>query len=251
VSLHIGVISLFPEMLDALRCGGITARALEKGLFKLSTWNPRDFTQNKNRRLDDRPYGGGPGMVMQVQPLRATIKAALSTMGSSTRVIYLSPQGRRLDQDGVRTLLNNKKILFISGRYEGIDERIIEQDIDEQWSIGEYVLSGGELPAMVIIDAMIRQLPGALGHKDSATEDSFYNGLLDYPHYTRPEEIDGQKVPSVLLSGNHSEIARWRKKQALGKTWINYPALLEKIDLNLEQQTLLNEFIKQQEIKAK
>ncbi len=252
--MHIGVISLFPEMLDALRCGGITARALENGLFTLSTWNPRDFTHNKHRRVDDRPYGGGPGMVMQVEPLRATIKAALSTMGNDTRVIYLSPQGRRLDQDGVHSLLNNKKLLFISGRYEGIDERIIEQDIDEQWSIGDYVLSGGELPAMVIIDALIRQLPGALGHKDSATEDSFYNGLLDYPHYTRPEEIDGQKVPAVLLSGNHCEIARWRKKQALGKTWSRYPALLEKIHLNLEQQTLLNEFItetNQREIKSK
>jgi tRNA (guanine37-N1)-methyltransferase len=230
-------------MLDALRCGGITARALETGLLKLSTWNPRDFTHNKHRRVDDRPYGGGPGMVMQVEPLRATIQAAISTMGNETRVIYLSPQGQRLDQDGVRTLLNNNKILFISGRYEGIDERIIERDIDEEWSIGDYVLSGGELPAMVIIDALIRQLPGALGHKDSAIEDSFYNGLLDYPHYTRPEEIDGQQVPAVLLSGNHCEIARWRKKQALGKTWLRYPALLEKIDLNFEQQTLLNEFI--------
>jgi tRNA (guanine37-N1)-methyltransferase len=241
-------------MFDALRCGGITARALEKGLFKLSTWNPRDFTHNKYCRVDDRPYGGGPGMVMQVQPLRATIKAALSIMGNDTRVIYLSPQGRRLDQSGVNNLLNNKELLLISGRYEGIDERIIEQDIDEQWSIGDYVLSGGELPAMVIIDALIRQLPGALGHKDSATEDSFYNGLLDYPHYTRPEKIDGQKVPSVLLSGNHCEIARWRKKQALGKTWSRYPALLEKLDLNLEQQTLLNEFItetNQKEIKLK
>ncbi len=256
MSLQIGVISLFPEMLEALHCGGITARALKKGIIKLSTWNPRDFTQNKHRRVDDRPYGGGPGMVMQVEPLRATIKAALNTMGNDTRVIYLSPQGQRLDQAGIRTLLNNKKMLFISGRYEGIDERLIERDIDEQWSIGDYVLSGGELPAMVIIDALVRQLPGALGHKDSAIEDSFYNGLLDYPHYTRPEEIDGQKVPAVLLSGNHSEIARWRKKQALGKTWLRNPSLLEKIELNLEQQTLLNEFITetnqtQREIKSK
>ena len=242
--MHIGVISLFPEMLDALRCGGVTARALKNGLLKLSVWNPRDFTQDKHRCVDDRPYGGGCGMVMQVQPLRATIQAARTKMGTDTRVIYLSPQGRRLEQAGVHKLLNYNNLLMLSGRYEGIDERLIEQDIDEEWSIGDYVLSGGELAAMVIIDVLVRQLPEALGHEDSAAEDSFYAGLLDYPHYTRPEKIDGQKVPAVLLSGNHAEIARWRHKQALGRTWSRYPALLEKLNLTPEQKALLNEYIR-------
>ncbi|MCK5521660.1 MAG: tRNA (guanosine(37)-N1)-methyltransferase TrmD [Thiomargarita sp.] len=240
--MHIGVITLFPEMLDALRCS-ITGRALEKGLLKLSVWNPRDFTQDKHHCVDDRPYGGGPGMVMQVQPLRATIQTATTAMGTDTRVIYLSPQGRRLDQAGVQVLLKYQRLLLVAGRYEGIDERLIERDIDEEWSIGDYVLSGGELAAMVIIDVLTRHLPGALGHKDSAAEDSFYAGLLDYPHYTRPEEIDGQKVPTVLLSGNHAEIARWQHKQALGRTWARHPALLEKLSLSLEQKALLNQFI--------
>ena len=244
--MHIGVISLFPEMLDALQCGGVTARALEKGLLKLSIWNPRDFTTDKHRRVDDRPYGGGPGMVMQVQPLRATIKAAKMAMGTDTRVIYLSPQGHRLDQHGIQVLLNYQRMLMVAGRYEGVDERLIEQDIDEEWSIGDYVLSGGELAAMVIIDALTRFLPGVLGHQESAIQDSFYDGLLDYPHYTRPDEIDGQRVPTVLLSGNHAEIARWRHKQALGRTGCRYPALLEKLHLTPEQKVLLNEFINEQ-----
>ncbi|HAI70561.1 MAG TPA: tRNA (guanosine(37)-N1)-methyltransferase TrmD [Gammaproteobacteria bacterium] len=244
--MHIGLITLFPEMLDTLRCGGITARALEKGLLKLSTWNPRDFTQDKHRCVDDRPYGGGPGMVMQVQPLRAAIQAGVATLGPGTRVIYLSPQGRRLDQAGVQILLNYQRLLLVAGRYEGIDERVIERDIDEEWSIGDYVLSGGELAAMVMIDALIRLLPGALGHEASATEDSFYAGLLDHPHYTRPEEIDGQTVPAVLLSGHHAEIVRWRQKQALGCTWARHPELLEKLSLTPEQETLLNEFIVEQ-----
>jgi len=240
--MHIGVITLFPEMLDALHCGGITARASEKGLLKISTWNPRDFTQDKHRCVDDRPYGGGPGMVIQVQPLRAAIRTAVTTMGHDTRVIYLSPQGRRLDQAGVQRLLNYQRFILVSGRYEGVDERLIEQDIDEEWSIGDYVLSGGELAAMVIIDAVTRWLPGALGHQESAIEDSFYNGLLDYPHYTRPEEIDGQRVPAILLSGHHAEIARWRQKQALGRTWQRYPELLEKLELTAVQKMLLDEF---------
>lgn len=248
--MHIGVVTLFPEMLEALRCGGVTARALEKGLLKLSSWNPRDFTTNKHGCVDDRPYGGGPGMVIQVQPLRAAIQAAVTTMGNDTRVIYLSPQGRRLDQAGVQILLDYQRLLLVSGRYEGIDERLIEQDIDEEWSIGDYVLSGGELAAMVIIDALTRWLPGTLGHEKSATEDSFYTGLLDYPHYTRPEEIDGQRVPTVLLSGNHAEIARWRQKQALERTWNRYPKLLEKLNLTTEQKALLDEFFADQKIKG-
>ncbi len=202
--MHIGVITLFPQMLDALRCGGITARALERGLLQLSTWNPRDFTHNKHRRVDDRPYGGGPGMVMQVQPLRTAIQMAVSVLGQDTHVIYLSPQGRRFDQTGVQTLLNYPRLLMVAGRYEGIDERLIEQDIDEEWSIGDYVLSGGELAAMVIIDALIRWLPQALGHQESATTDSFYNGLLDHPHYTRPEELAGQNRHTAAIKPEKS-----------------------------------------------
>jgi tRNA (guanine37-N1)-methyltransferase len=182
-------------------------------------------------------------MVMQVQPLRATIRAAVATMGEDTRVVYLSPQGRRLEQSNVQRLLDYQRILMVAGRYEGIDERLIDRDIDEEWSIGDYVLSGGELPAMVIIDALARWLPGALGHEQSAAQDSFYAGLLDYPHYTRPDEIDGQPVPAVLLSGNHAEIARWRHQQALGRTWKRHPELLEKLQLTPEQQALLNEFV--------
>jgi tRNA (guanine37-N1)-methyltransferase len=241
--VNIGVITLFPQMFDALRCGGITARALDRELLTLSLWNPRDFTDNKHGCVDDRPYGGGPGMVMQVQPLRAAIQAAVAALGTDTRVVYLSPQGRRLDHAGVQILLQYNPLLLIAGRYEGIDERIIAHDIDEEWSIGDYVLSGGELPAMVLIDALIRYLPGALGDEDSVTEDSFCHGLLDYPHYTRPEDIDEQTVPAVLLSGNHAHIARWRYKQALGRTWYKRPDLLKKMILSAEQQLLLEEFI--------
>ncbi|MDM8568501.1 tRNA (guanosine(37)-N1)-methyltransferase TrmD [Thiotrichales bacterium HSG1] len=230
--MHIGIVSIFPEMFTTLTCGGITARALKRKLFKLSIWNPRDFTNDKNRRVDDRPYGGGPGMVLQVQPLRKAISSAVDNIGIGTKVIYLSPQGRRLDQTGIHTLLNYQNMVLVAGRYEGIDERLIEQDVDELWSIGDYVLSGGELAAMVIIDALVRQLPQALGHEESAKEESFYAGLLDHPHYTRPEEIDGQKVPPVLLSGDHAKIAEWRRQQALERTKIRHPELLDKLTLS-------------------
>lgn len=246
--MHIGVITLFPEMFEALYCGGITARALDKGILTLDLWNPRDFTTDNYRQVDDRPYGGGPGMVMLVPPLRAAIQAARATLGPETRVIYLSPQGRRLDQAGTDRLLNYSKLLLVAGRYEGIDERLIEQDIDEEWSIGDYVLSGGELAAMVIIDVLTRRLPGALGHDQSAAQDSFYTGLLDCPHYTRPEELDGQVVPAILLTGHHAEIERFRHKQALGRTWLKRPDLLEKVTLTATQQALLNEFINEQRI---
>ena len=253
--MQIGVITLFPEMFDTLRVGGITGRALNRGLLSLKLWNPRDFTDNKHRRVDDRPYGGGAGMVMQVQPLRSTITAAVTEMGADTHVIYLSPQGRRLDQAGVQRLLDYPRLLLLAGRYEGIDERIITHDIHEEWSIGDYVLSGGELAAMVMIDALTRWLPEALGDAESACADSFYAGLLDYPHYTRPESIEGateQDVPAVLLNGNHAEIDRWRRKQALGRTWQKRPDLLEKLDLSAEQKKLLAEFInelKQEDMK--
>ncbi|WP_353571693.1 tRNA (guanosine(37)-N1)-methyltransferase TrmD [Candidatus Albibeggiatoa sp. nov. BB20] len=241
--MHIGVITLFPEMFAALRCGGIVARALERELLELSLWNVRDYSQDKHRRVDDRPYGGGAGMVMQVQPVRDCIQAAQSQFQSKPKVIYLSPQGRCLNQSGITELSQHKNLLLISGRYEGIDERIVEHDIDEEWSIGDYVLSGGELAAMVMIDALTRHIPGALGHKNSAIEDSFYQGLLDYPHYTRPEVIDNQAVPAVLLEGHHQAIERWRHKQALGRTWQKRPDLLEKLELTANQQALLDEFI--------
>lgn len=241
--MHIGVITLFPEMFATLRCGGIVARALERKLLQLSLWNIRDYSQDKHRRVDDRPYGGGVGMVMQVQPLRDCIQAARKQFQSQPKVIYLSPQGRCLDQAGVQALSQQKHLLFISGRYEGIDERVLQHDIDEEWSIGDYVLSGGELAAMVMIDALTRHIPGALGHENSAVEDSFYQGLLDYPHYTRPEVIDEQTVPNVLLAGHHQAIENWRRKQALGRTWQKRPDLLEKLELTLDQQALLDEFI--------
>lgn len=249
--MQIGIITLFPEMFQALQCGGITARALEHGLLQLHFWNPRDFTTNKHRCVDDRPYGGGPGMVMQVQPVRAAIQAAKTVLGAMTKVIYLSPQGQRLEQKGVDYLGQQQNFILLAGRYEGIDERIISNDVDEEWSIGDYVVSGGELPAMVIIDALVRHLPGALGHQDSAAEDSFFNGLLDYPHYSRPEVIDNEAVPEVLLTGNHAEIARWRLKQALGRTWHRRPDLLEKLCLTAKQQQLLNEFISDNEDKIR
>ncbi|MCK5720103.1 MAG: tRNA (guanosine(37)-N1)-methyltransferase TrmD [Thiomargarita sp.] len=244
--MHIGIITLFPEMFTALHQGGVTRRALKKDLLELSLWNPRDFTLDKHCSVDDRPYGGGPGMLMQVQPLRSAIQTAMQTMDVNTRVIYLSPQGRKLDQTGVEKLVSYQNFLLVAGHYEGVDERILEHDIDEEWSIGDYVLSGGELAAMVIIDAVSRYLPNALGHEQSAKEDSFYTGLLDYPHYTRPEEIEEQKVPAVLLSGNHAAIARWRQKQALGRTWERRQDLLKKYPLNPIQKTLLTEFIEEQ-----
>jgi tRNA (guanine37-N1)-methyltransferase len=242
--MRVVAVTLFPEMFAALRAGGITARALERGLLRVDTCNPRDFSQDKkHHRVDDRPYGGGPGMVMQVQPLRAAIAWARQDLAGNCRVIYLSPQGRRLDQAGVESLLGYGQLVLVAGRYEGIDERVVERDIDEEWSIGDYVLSGGELPAMVLIDALARLIPGALGHAESASGDSFYHGLLDSPHYTRPEDYHGQRVPDVLLQGHHADIARWRMKQALGRTWLRRPDLLEKRALDQEQQNLLNEFI--------
>jgi len=250
--LQIEVITLFPEMVNTVTEYGITSRAVKRGLLKVNTWNPRDYTSDNHRTVDDRPYGGGPGMVMMVEPLSAAIKNARGEFepGNTPRVIHLSPQGRKLDQKGVMELAQQQHLILIAGRYEGIDERVIDKEVDEEWSIGDYVLSGGELPAMVLIDVLTRTLPGALGHEDSASEDSFFNGLLDYPHYTRPEEIglgknDGQQVPDVLLSGNHEDIRRWRLQQALGRTWLRRPELLESLELDEEQQVLLESFKKE------
>lgn len=245
VPLKIGVISLFPDMFSAVTDYGVTGRAIKEGLLEVSVWNPRDFTHDRHRTVDDRPYGGGPGMLMMVQPLVDAIEAAKNDLGQDTPVIYLSPQGQKLDHKGVQSLSGNDRMVLIAGRYEGIDERVIEKYVDAQWSIGDYVLSGGELPAMVLIDAISRLVPGVLGHRDSAEEDSFANGLLDCPHYTRPEVYNEQQVPSVLLSGNHDKIRRWRLQQSLGRTWLQRPELIKDLALTDEQEALLSEFIEQ------
>lgn len=240
--MWIGIISLFPEMFRAITEYGVIGRAVKNGLLNIQCWDPRDYTHDRHRTVDDRPYGGGPGMLMMVQPLRDAIHAAKSEIGEDAKVIYLSPQGRKLNQQGVCQLTVNKKLILVCGRYEGIDERIIETEIDEEWSIGDYVLSGGELPAMVMIDSISRFIPGVLGHHASAEEDSFMTGLLDCPHYTRPEVLEGMEVPGVLLSGNHAEIERWRRKQSLGRTWLRRPELLTSLALTDEQRMLLAEF---------
>ncbi|MFS1563355.1 MAG: tRNA (guanosine(37)-N1)-methyltransferase TrmD [Candidatus Arsenophonus phytopathogenicus] len=240
--MWIGIISLFPEMFRAITEYGVIGRAVKNGLLNIQCWDPRDYTHDRHRTVDDRTYGGGPGMLMMVQPLRDAIHAAKSEIGEDAKVIYLSPQGRKLNQQGVCQLTANKKLILVCGRYEGIDERIIETEIDEEWSIGDYVLSGGELPAMVMIDSISRFIPGVLGHHASAEEDSFMTGLLDCPHYTRPEVLEGMEVPSILLSGNHAEIERWRRKQSLGRTWLRRPELLTSLALTDEQRMLLAEF---------
>lgn len=244
--MRVDVITLFPEMVRVCASHGVQGRAIENGLLELQTWNPRDYTADRHRGVDDRPYGGGPGMVMQVQPLRAAIQAARET-ATAAPLIYLSPQGARFDQRKAQQLAGLERIILLAGRYEGVDERIIDLEVDEELSVGDYVLSGGELPALTVMDAVTRLLPGALGDADSAQEDSFMDGLLDYPHYTRPEEIDGLRVPDELIGGNHADIRRWRSKQALGRTWRRRPDLLETLQLDKEQQVLLNEFINEYE----
>lgn len=243
--MQIDVVTLFPEMLNAVSQSGISGRAVEQGLVKLASWNPRDYATDKHRTVDDRPYGGGPGMVMMVEPLRSAIRAAREKAPPAAPVIHLSPQGRVLDQAGLQELAQLPGMILVASRYEGVDERLLESEIDQEWSIGDYVLSGGELAAMVIIDGVTRLLPGALGHEDSAQQDSFSEGLLDYPHFTRPEEIDGLVVPEVLRSGDHAAIQRWRQKQALGRTWLRRPELLENLDLDEGQQRLLEEYIRE------
>jgi tRNA (guanine37-N1)-methyltransferase len=240
--MRIDVISIFPQMFEAITGFGIPGRAIKNGLMQLCAWNPRDYATDRYRSVDDRPYGGGPGMVMLAEPLAQAIAAARVAQGRPVNVVYLSPTGRRLDHAAVCEFAARPGMILLAGRYEGVDERLIEAEVDEEWSIGDYVLSGGELAAMVIVDALARQMPGALGHEDSAAEDSFASGLLDCPHYTRPEDYAGRRVPEVLLSGNHAEIRRWRLKQALGRTWERRPDLLEKIELDVEQRKLLDEY---------
>ncbi len=241
-----GVITLFPQMFSVIRDSGITSRAMKNGLFTLDTWDPRDYTTDKYSTVDDRPYGGGPGMVMMATPLRAALNDAKKASQTPAKVIYMSPAGKPFDCAKARELAKSEQpLIFIAGRYEGIDYRVIERDIDEQISIGDYVLSGGELAVMVVVDALTRWLPGALGHDQSAPNDAFSEenlGLLDCPHYTRPACLQDQEVPAVLLGGDHQAIALWRRKQALGQTWLNRPYILEKLTLDEISEKLLSEF---------
>jgi len=240
------VVTIFPEMFAAIRDFGISRRAVERGLWSLQCWNPREYTSDPHRTVDDRPYGGGPGMVMLVEPLsRAIAQAKLAqqeAVGAPGKVVYLSPQGRPLDHAGVMRLAQEPALILLCGRYEGIDQRLIDAEVDEEVSIGDFVVSGGELPAMLLIDAIVRHLPGALNDADSAVEDSFVAGLLDCPHYTRPEDHAGEQVPAVLMSGNHAEIRRWRFKQSLGRTWQKRPDLLAQRTLSREEKVLLEQF---------
>lgn len=245
--MHIGVVSLFPEMFTALSDSGITGRAVQQGQVRLDFVNPRDFTRDRHRTVDDRPFGGGPGMVMKPEPLHQAIQRARQQAGDGARVIYLSPQGRPLSHARVLELAALPALVLVAGRYEGIDERVIAADVDEELSIGDYVLTGGELAAMVVMDAVIRHLPGVLGHAQSAQEDSFADGLLDCPHYTRPELWEGRSVPEVLLSGDHQRIRRWRLKQALGRTLERRPDLLEGRALTSEEEELLALYRQEQE----
>ena len=242
--MKIALVSLFPEMFDAVSEHGVTGRAVKAGVVKFSHCNPRDYTCDKHRTVDDRPYGGGPGMLMKIDPLRQAIAAAREAAGEAdTKVIYLSPQGQRFTHDKAVELAGAKALILVAGRYEGVDERLIEAEVDEELSIGDYVLSGGELAAMVVIDAVSRQLPGVLGHELSAQEESHADGLLDCPHYTRPEDYQGKMVPEVLLSGDHEKIRRWRLKQALGRTHERRPDLLEARVATPEEEELLAQYL--------
>lgn len=243
--MHIAVVTLFPEMFGAITEYGITSRAVSKGIVSLECWNPRDYTRDKHRTVDDRPYGGGPGMLMKVEPLVDAINAARRAMPETAKVVYLSPQGKPLNQAKVQELAEEEHLILLAGRYEGIDERVIASEVDEEISIGDYVISGGEIAAMVVIDGITRLLPGALGHDRSAEEDSFVNGLLDCPHYTRPESYQGRQVPEVLLSGDHELIRKWRLKQSLGRTGDRRPDLLEALKLTPEHEQLLAEYFRE------
>ena len=241
--MRIDVVTLFPELVAAVGGCGITGRAVERGLLTLATWNPRDYARDRHRTVDDRSYGGGPGMVMKVQPLRDAIHAARAADARPVRTVYLSPQGRRVDQAWVAAAAEAGRLLLVAGRYEGVDERLIDAEVDEELSLGDFVLSGGEPAAMAVIDAVARLLPGALGDAASAVEDSFADGLLDHPHYTRPEDCDGRRVPDVLVGGDHEAVRRWRLREALGRTWLRRPELIDARGLSDEEQELLAEFI--------
>ena len=244
--VQFSVVSLFPEMVDTIGEFGVVGRAKQRELISIDIDNPRDYTNDVHRTVDDRPYGGGPGMVMKFQPVAAALEASKDRMPEGCPVVFLSPQGRGFDQAMALRFAELPGLILLAGRYEGIDERLVESHVDEEVSLGDFVLSGGEIAAMAVIDAVVRLLPGVLGDDESAAQDSFMEGLLDCPHYTRPEEIAGMKVPDVLLSGDHAGIARWRYQQALGRSFKRRPDLLDKLDLDDEQRMLLDEFLKEQ-----
>ena len=244
--MRMQVVTIFPEMVLTIAEYGVVGRAVKRGLVSLECQNPRDFTVDAHRTVDDRPYGGGPGMVMKYEPAAAAIAAAKEKLPAGSLVVCLSPQGAVFDQTAAQRFAGLSGIVLLAGRYEGIDERLIESHVDEELSLGDFVISGGEIAAMVVIDAVARLLPGVLGDEASATQDSFTEGLLDHPHYTRPEEIDGHRVPEVLLSGDHARIAKWRYQQALGRSFQRRPDLVGKLDLNEEQQQLLDEYLEEQ-----
>jgi tRNA (guanine37-N1)-methyltransferase len=240
--MRFDVVTLFPEMITAAASYGVTGRAIERKIVSLSVWNPRDYTHDKHRTVDDRPYGGGPGMVMKYQPLHDAVKSAKQAGSNTAKVVCLSPQGKPITQVLLSEACAISQLILVAGRYEGIDERFVEMDCDDEWSVGDYVISGGELAALIVIDAVTRLLPGVLGDEESARQDSHMNGLLDCPHFTRPEQLEGCSVPEVLLSGNHADIDRWRMKQALGRTWQRRPDLLKNKNLSAEQEYLLQQF---------
>jgi tRNA (guanine37-N1)-methyltransferase len=242
--MQMQIVSLFPEMVNAVARYGVVGRAVERGLLRLGYHNPREFTDDPHRTVDDRPYGGGPGMVMRYEPVAAAIAAAKSALPAGSKVVCLSPQGRVFDQATAKRFAALPGLVLLSGRYEGFDERIVEIAVDEELSLGDFVLSGGEIAAMAVIDAVARLLPGVLGDEDSAENDSFADGLLEYPQYTRPETVAGRRVPEVLLSGDHARIARWRYQQALGRSFLRRPDLVRKLKLNEEQQQLLTDFLR-------
>ena len=240
--MRIAVVSLFPQMIREALAHGVVGRAAERGGFELSCVDPLDYATDVHRTVDDRPYGGGPGMVLKVEPLRSAIRAAAGLLPTGSRRVYLGADGRRFDQGIARDALALPGLVLVAGRYEGVDERLLESEVDETWSIGDYILSGGELPALVVIDAIARLLPGTLGSSESAVQESFSDGLLDWPHYTRPPLVDGHAVPEVLACGDHAKIQRWRLRQALGRTWLRRPELLERRGMSGEERALLEEF---------
>lgn len=244
--MHVQLVSLFPEFASSLASHGVVGRAITRGLVRLDCWNPRDFAGDPHRTVDDRPYGGGPGMVMKFEPLAAAVQAARAATPPGSPVVCLSPQGELFDQQTARRFATLPGLILVAGRYEGIDERLIEAEVDIELSIGDFVLSGGEIAAMAVVDAIVRLVPGVLGDQESAQQDSFMSGLLDHPHYTRPEVVRGMRVPDVLLSGDHTRIARWRRKQALGRSFVRRPDLLRKIELTDEQRQMLDEYLKEE-----
>ena len=244
----IRVVTLFPEMITTAMSFGVCGRAIRRGVIALGTIDPRDFADDPRRTVDDRPYGGGPGMVLKVEPFRAAILSARASLPAGSPVIFLSPQGRRFDQGVARELAELPGMALVAGRYEGFDERLIASEGDDEISLGDYVMSGGEIAAVAIIDAVVRLQPGVLGDEDSAEQDSFMDNLLDFPHFPRPETLDGMDVPPVLTGGNHEEIRRWRLKQALGRTYLRRPDLLNTRTLTNEEQQLLQEYLAEQEL---